>query len=346
MGLFDYMIDAVQDRLKTLRAYAFGRGIVSLGVVVAGAIASFSGMGLLLPAAVAIGGIGMQAFMRVQRQRVYEDAMVDLYRDDIAAHLNLAPDQVTRAHLKEAAQDNEVIDQALKRQRHKSAITFATSALAGLVTFGLLASPLPGMLGNLFSSMPGEGLLEGILKFGTFGMIAGTSSLIVHDGLEAVIGAKTGVSKAAAHDRIVEMERGMRRGWGVSKQQVYGVLVAGNPSLQQAIAKKFGRDYSRMAPTQQEQVLQEIGVADDMQVLANEINQNRCRPGHLAYMIGDASTPYRARRAQAHPDLVEQTIAPARSFVEKLNIAPREHQSHTARLDADRAMAALGERSV
>lgn len=341
------MVDAAQDRLRTLRVYLLGRGLVSMGVMVAGGIAAATGMGLLFPAAVAIGGIGMQAFMRVQKQGLYEDDMVSLYRDDIAARLGIPVEEVGRKHLKIAAQDNEVIDQALKRQKHKSVITLATSALAGAVTFGLLAVGLPDFLSKAFAAIPGEGLLEGVLKFTTIGMVAGTSSLLVHDGLEAVIGAKTGVSKAAAHDRIVDMERGIRRGWGVSKQQVYGVLVAGNPTLQQAIVKKFGRDYARMQPAAQEKVLQEIGVTEQMHSLATEINNGKLRPGHLAYMIGDVNAPYRERRDQAHPDLVEQTLAPAKSFVKNLNLAPRAtEQSHTARLDADRAMAALSQRSI
>lgn len=329
------LLDNIGDIFKTLRVYLMGRGALSL---LLGA-AMFIG-GPVPALVVGIGGAALQGFMRLRSHRMYEEQMVDLYRDDIATRLNIAPEQVTRAHLKEAAKDNEVIDQALQRQKHMSIISFATSALAGIVTFGLLDFGLAHEALNGFFAT-NFGAAGDILKFTSMGLVAGTTSLFVHDGLQAAIGAKTGVSKAAAHDRIVEMERGIRRGWGISKEQVYGVLVAGNPQLQVNIQRQFGKPYSRMNGPQQAAVINQIGIAEEMQLIANEINTGKIRPGNLAYMIADANAPMRPKRTEAKPNVIEQTLAPAKGFVEKLNLAPRAQQSQVAKLDADRAMAAL-----
>jgi hypothetical protein len=130
------------------------------------------------------------------------------------------------------------------------------------------------------------------------------------------------------------MNRGMARGWGVSKEQVYGVLVAGNLSLQSGIERRFGKPYAAMRPQDQAKVLGEIGVDQDMQLVANEINAGKMRPSHLAYMIADA-LPTRPPRVEK-----EEAKTPQRSFVKSLGLAPREMQSHTARVDASRELTA------
>lgn len=316
--------------LRVAKAFLLGRGLLTLGVIAAWAI---SGGGLIPAMVVGIGGAAFSGFMRMTNQAVYEDQMVDMYRDGIAQQLGLDPKQVTRAHLKEAAKSNDVIDQALQRQRHMSWISFGTSALAAMTTVGLIALGAPQGIESLF----GEGTLGTILSYTSFGIVSALSSLVIHDGLQTFIGHKTGVSKAAAHDRIVEMERGLARGWGVSKEQVYGALVAGNTALQTTIQQEFGKPYAGMRPSEQAQVLNKIGVADEMLAIAAEINAGRMRPSNLAFMMNEAMPRVNTPHAVNHD-------TPRRSHVAALGRGTRdEPMGHVARLDADRAMAALGE---
>jgi hypothetical protein len=193
----------------------------------------------------------------------------------------------------------------------------------------------------LVAAVGSETTLGTVLSYTGFGLISAMSSRVVHDGLQTVIGVKTGVRKAAAHDRIVEMERGLARGWGVSKEQVYGALVAGNPALQDSIQREFGKAYADMRPSDQAHVLNEIGVADEMLAIASEINAGRLRPANLAFMMNEAMP-----RRPAHA-VNDNEITPARSHVAALGRAPRnEAMGHVARLDANRAMAALSERGM
>lgn len=322
------------EPIRVMKAFLLGRGLLTATVLATWGIASAMGFSALVPAAVAaIGGVVFSGFMRMTNQAIYEDQMVNMYRDGIAQQLGIAPEQVTRAHLKEAAKDNDVIDQALNRQRSMSWISYGTAALAAAATVGLIALGVPGMMVAAFGANTAIGT---VLSYAGFGVVSAFSSLVVHDGLQTYIGHKTGVSKAAAHDRIVEMERGIARGWGVSKEQVYGAMVAGNPALQNVIAKEFGKPYASMRPNEQAVTLQQIGVSDEMLMIAQEINAGRMRPANLAFMMNDALP-----RANAP---VMQSGEPQRSHVAALGRAPQaETMGHVARLDAERAMAALGE---
>lgn len=333
-----FLEDLFVEPLRYLKAFLVGRGLLTAAVFTAWAATGGTGAAIV----VGIGGALFTGYMRFTNQRIYEDTMTNMYRDGIAQQLGIEPGQVTRAHLKEAAKTNDVIDQALERQRSISTVSFVTAGLAAAATIGLLMTPLPAAMATFFGGMESLGVFAKVLSYASTGIIAGLSSLLLHDTLESVIGRKKGLNKAAAHDRIMEMERGISRGWGISKEQVYGALVAGNPALQQTIAREFGKPYADMRPSEQAHVLNEIGVADEMLAIASEINAGRLRPANLAFMMNEALPRTNTPRAAEEP-----SPSPARSHVAALGRTSRDAtMGHVARLDADRAMAALSERSV
>lgn len=352
-----FIFDGMESFLHTMRVYLFGRGLLTLGILAASFIGSAWASPIIPALVIAVGGAALSAVLRLTAQGRYQDKMVDLYRDDIAHDLGIAPQSVTREHLKVAAQDNDVIAQALTRQRRISIISFATSALAGAVTLGLLYFALPPGATAVAENPIAHAITEffkthftsaaNFLQYLSVGIISGTSSLILHDGLEAAIGIGSGVSKAAAHDLILQIDREMKQGRSISPEQVYSVLVAGDPNLEAAILRQFGETYRQMKPEDQRKVLATIGVSNEMQQLATGITQGTVHPGHLAYMIGEAGRDRRvAAAAQGIPAPVLQPVAtpapapaPAPSnFVERLNLAPTEATGHVARLANERAM--------
>ncbi len=328
-----FLEDLLIEPLRVMKAFLLGRGLLTLGVIATWGVANAMGASVLIPAAIAAaGGLAFSGFMRITNQAIYEDQMVNMYRDGIAQQLGIDPKDVTRANLREAAQSNDVIDQALQRQRHMSWISLGTSALGAASTVALIALGVP----DLFTF--GIGTLAVAAGVVSFGVVSTITSAMVHYGAQTFIGHKTGVSQAATHDRITEMERGIARGWGISKEQVYGALVAGNPSLQNAITREFGKPYASMRPADQAHVLNQIGVVDEMLAIAGEINAGRMRPADLAFMMNEALPRNNA------PIAVNDNDTPQRSHVAALGRAPRdEAMGHVTRLDADRAMAALGE---
>lgn len=322
--------DEFSGFFKTMRVYLLGRGLLSLAVLATTMGAAALGFSPFIPAlVVAIGGGILNAGMRVHSQALYENSMIDLYREDIAIHLGIAPEQVTRAHLKEAARENEVIAQALTRQRRINIVSFSTSALAATVTLGLLYFGLSESVGQTITEFFGK-YFKGAADFARYasvGIVSGTSSLILHNGLEEAIGHGTGLSKAVAHDLIAAMDRDIKRGRSISPEQVYGVLVAEDPTLKQSIATRFGERFDKMLPLEQRATMDALGVTADMTEIANIITQGKVPPGRLAYMIHYSHPTKKAQAAAQEP-------VPTRSnHVERLGLTPRdEARSHVERL--------------
>ncbi len=334
------MFSDLTSFLRTMRVYLMGRGLVSLGVIAAAMIGPAIGFSVAAPALViAVGGTVLTGFMRLYAQRHYEQDMVNLYRDEIAAQTGKAPEEVTRADLKEAAQGNEVIDQALKRQQRKTIIAVATAGLAGMVTFGLLNFGLAqNMVTQFFTEHFGSSV-GNILRYASSGIVAGISSLIVHDGLEAAIGFGTGTRKAAAHDRIIEMARSRQRGEEITPEQVYAVLVAIDPTLQQTIKTDFQESYRHMNAKERAHVLEVHGHSNTMQQIAAAINAGQMKPGHLAYFASEFKTLNRpettdgriAIAASHAPDM------PETSWVKQVGGRPEAQASFTNRLEQQRS---------
>lgn len=338
MGWFNQ----IGNTVKSLQMHLFGKGIMTLAVLAAAGVSAATGIGWVLPV-VAIGGVVLTAVNRLYDQRLYEDSMVNLYRGELASQFGIAPDQVTRAHLKEAAKDNEVLGQALARQRNKTLIAVGTAVLSSAVTFGLVgAFGADSGLKTLVENVVGNGPWAGIANFIGIGTVAGLSSLVFKGGLQTVIGATTGVGKAAAHDRILEIDFRLNRGHLVSKEQVYGVLVASDTKLQHSIERQFHKPYSHMRPQEQAAVMQRVGVANAMQDIANQINGRELRPSSLAMLMQETPAPSHRPASAAvseHASAQQQG-----NFVERLGLAPRAQNSFREQLTAERAVA--GERAV
>lgn len=333
-------VDDIASFLSRNRGYFFGKAL--LMAAVAGASSLF-GVGILIPAMVIVGGgLALRAYGRFSALSHYKQQMVDLYRDDIADHLGIDPAQVSISDLKEAAKENDVIAQALKRQQTKTFIEIGTSLLAGAVTFGLLYSF--GDTGQFFEFTKKFGpFLGNAVNFIGLSTVGSFSGLIFHDALGLAIGARTGSIKAAAHDLILDMDHSVRHGRPISREQVYGVLVAGNPALQEAILTRFHKSYGWMNAAEKSNVLHTLGIATELDTLAQQINNGEIRPGRLAYLMDDdaarkvRTAKTQTAQAEAEP-AADVSVHPQRPFVERLGLSESRHDaSFTDRLDARRA---------
>ncbi len=327
------MFENSRDFLKQLGAFALGKSLLTFSVLAAGAVGAATGIGVLIPAVVVgIGGFAVTVANRMYNQRMYEDNMVNLYRDNIADQLGIAPEEVTRTSLKEAAKDNEIIAKALSRQNKKTMLAIGTAALAGIVSVGLIgwlgvADSLQGIAHQTFAEAwkPLASLLG-------VGFVAGVTNLVVHEGLDAAIGYKSGISKAAAHDLIYKMDLEVSHGKPISREEVFGVMVAGDESLHNRITKQYSKEYNAMTQGEKSRVLHDLNLAATMDKLAIAISDKKIRPGYLAYAADDPhlTTPRTTKQVEDVPI----TPKPARgSFVERLGLmAPDGTLSHTERL--------------
>lgn len=317
------MFESLNHFAKMLPVYLLGRGLISLAVIVASMVST----SWIVAATVAVGGTVLRGVLRQYQESIYEQELVNLYRDDIAGRLGIAPAEVTRAHLPEAAQDNDIIAQAIERQHSKSMISFLTSVIAGVATFAMVGSILPpATFTEYFSTaLDLSKTTSGILSFFSTGIIAGTTGLIAHDGLEALIGAGTGVAKPSAHDMIVRIQRDVSEGHTISPQRAFEVIVVSNPTLDQKIRKQFGEPYTGMTNAEQVNAIQQLGRTQEMEVLAYGLSTGAVKPGHLAYMIGDVLPERAPKKGKAAEEAttLDLPMPSGERFVAKLGRAPR-----------------------
>lgn len=329
--------------------YVTRRGVLSLAIMGSSLLGGWLGIGFLPAACVAgIGSIIITTYDRLLTQRAYENEMLDLYRNEIAADLKRDPQSLTRADLQEAGKTNEVLAQALRRQEQKTAVAIITESLAAVVTValvwgvdavGLLKHAVEGAAGSTFGNTIAPVYDYSIGKILAMlvgvGTVSSISSLIFQDGVESFIGHTTKLGKAAAHDQILSLQQAIEHGAVVRPEQVYAVLVAGDEKLAQSIVKQFHHPYEKMTPQQQRGVLEKIGVTECVAALTEEINTQKMAPGKLAYLIGEER--YLQRKTHA---IEEHAHAPiCEKFVERLGRAANQihdHLSHRERVDASR----------
>lgn len=336
------MFDLLKDTFRTLKVYLLGKGILTLGVFAAAGIASAMGVGMLIPAmAVGIGGALLTTADRLYQQKLYETDMVDLYRNDLAQQLGKAPEDVTRADLKEAAKENDVIAQALRRQRQRSILSIGTAILSGAVSIGLIVGF--GLDSQKLQNLANGTLwdaLKPIANFISIGTVGGLTGLILHNGLGDAIGYGTGIHKAAAHDLITMLDSRIKRGLPVAREEVYAVIVAANPSLEQGIVREYGKSYHVMTRAQKEVVMHDARLAQPIDDIARAISDHRIHAGYLAFAAND---PRLATLPKATPLHVEEVQQKPGRFVELLGLSPREATSHTARIAQERAEASAAQ---
>ena len=330
------MLDDLKDLFHHFKVYLFGKGILTLGVFAAAAIGAATGIGVIIPAlVVAIGGVALTAADRLSRQAMYENEMVDLYRNNIAEQLGKPPADITRADLMEAAKDNDVIAQALKRQHQRTLLAIGTSMLSGGVSLALIAGfGVGGMLHHM-AEQTFLGMLKPIAAFIGIGTVSGITGLVLKQGLGSAIGYGTGIHKAAAHDLIVRMNHDVTRGMQISREDVYAIIVAANPALDKSITAHYGRHYTHMSHAQQSHVLHDVALAGAMDKLALAISSGAVSAGTVAYAANDPRLTVMPTGTIDAADAMAPEPENGK-FIERLGLTPRTASTNVERVQQQR----------
>lgn len=281
-------VDHIGNTLKRFGVYLFGKGLMTAAVMGAGVLSAVTGVSWVLPV-VAIGGVVLTAANQFYSMRLQKDEMLELYRSEIGKQLGIDPREVTRAHLVAAAEHNEVIEQALGRMHKRMALSITTAALSSVVTVLLVqAFEIHEAIQKMAKDYLADTIFEIGARFVGVGTVAGLSGMVFDHGLQELLRVNTGFGKASAHDRIMEMQATLNHGYGVTKEQVYGVLVASDRGLQDAILHQFGKRWRHMKPRERQAVVEAVGSSQDMQLLADQINRGEITPGRLAFLMHEA----------------------------------------------------------
>lgn len=278
-----------KETLASIVKYAFGKGIVSLGVTAATLISG----SVTLP--VVAGFVAWKTYRLYSHYTGYKDRMIDLYRDDIAKAVGCDPKAVTREHLRMMAfgepllsiEPNPIIAEALTRQRGSGLLSFCTAMLSAGATFALLTVGMQDVAGWLSSTFPS---LEGkdLLQKASITAISGISGLVLHNGLDTVIGGSLGYFRPTAHDKIALIAHQKSYGVKITPQQVFDVFLATDSNLAKQVSRTFNKGFATFTAAEKLEAMRTIGVEASMQQLADQINNDSLKPGALAFELASS----------------------------------------------------------
>lgn len=301
-----------KESLANIAKYAFGKGIVTLGVMAAT---------IMNPASIAwpvvAGFVGWKMFSLYSRYTGYKTRMIDLYRDDIARSVGCAPEAVTPAHLRMmAAGDpvmgippNPIIAEALERQRGSAFLSFITAMLSASTTLVLLSFGLnENAAGFIKEYLPN---ISDMVKNVGVSAISGLSGLILHNGLDAVVGQALGYFRATAHDRIALIAHRKSYGITITPQHVFDVFMATDPDLARIISQSFNKGFSGFSDKEKLQAMKAIGIDEAMKELADQINKNELKVGALAFELSELVGQHRKMQVESKAN--EKVHAPVLS---------------------------------
>jgi|GEM_PF-3195488 len=347
MGPLETIQSGLNNWLRDVQTYLAGKGVVSFAVIAASVLSSISFMPWIVPFTVAAGGVGLNMFRRLTDQWHYQDDMAIKYKDEIGAQLGIDPSTVTREHVKTLAYGNEqegiegnpILAQALDRQRSKSWLVFGTALLAAGVTFLLLSTGAGIIAGGMLSAMP---ILEGVPFIPTIvgmmggAVVAGLSSLFIQDGLELLIGAKSGISAPSAHDRINAIEARHARGKTVTPEQVFQVKLCISPELEERVVAMTGKPFHSLKANVQERVLAQMDLKGEMSLIAREINKGNIDATELAFILTGQQPIHKAEVEKESTEELAQVAERKPSFTERLGL--KAHDAAVERVDESRVV--------
>lgn len=294
-------------------------------------------------------------------------AVVELYRDELAAKLHKSRDNLSSKDLDLLAggdasrhvEGNRVIAQAVAKNRSERNVGLGTSVVSTVAS--LLAVH--------------EIVSLGVIAAGTAtGIIAQmAAALVIYNAVKAPLTKIShkifGLDKRTTHDRIAEIKRDREAGKSITREQVFSVFVSAAPELDSYIQSQFGAKFDELDVAQKQQAAAALGPVFKVEQIADAINQGVLnttelaftvqgdwsgvmpkapveKPGKLAGVVGKIKAMF-SSKTQAQLEVVElpahaQEIivvsapaqeAPQKTFVERLGLAKSETSlGHVERL--------------
>lgn len=289
MPWFEYLENFFKDRLL----YMTGRGLMSMAFV--GVALAAPGIGLMPLALAAIGLTGLlQGVLVWREQSRTEERLLEHYREEIASKLEISPAKVGVNELHKVAygdkaegvEANPVLRQSIEHSGEKKLLRLGSTILAALTALVAVSSFVPPEAIQSISSwvqeVSGGWLANNTTIFGAM-LVSGTGMGLVNNAYDAIGESLLGLDKPTAGSQIKAINLDISRNKNVTKEQVFGVFVAADKVLADAIEEACGKSYFNLTPKVQQRALVEFGRHYPIEALTYDINHRQVKPVELAF---------------------------------------------------------------
>jgi len=291
-------------------------GRILLGLVMASM--AFTSLPLLGLVAVAATGL-LQGFIIWRDQKQHEEKLLQDYRHEIAAKLNLNPAEVTVRDLHTIAdgdpemglQGNSILKEAVNRNGTRQIVRLVSTIASALSVFAVFLM-LPSETIQAISKAYGE-LLQAV-SFKVLGkdsgifwrpigaMLASGIGMSMFNYIYDYFGEKAaGLDQRSASSYIREIRHDLSKGMEITYERVFGVFVAADTALSGAIAREFGAPYEQLSAINQAQALIKYGKHYPILEVTKDLNNHQIDANELAFVaVGQKSGVPRYESPRKH----------------------------------------------
>jgi hypothetical protein len=252
-----------------------------------------------------------------------EKKILNAYRKEIGAFLDIEPNQVSIEHLHMIANGNKklgipgnyVIKQAIERNDSTRSSSFfahlgamATSVLvvlgiAGAFSGGLATSTLAELLGDSITQSPSLSVMA----------VAATAALtnFVMDEATSFLAADfLGLRKPTANDRIKQIGKDIADGKTIGKEQIFSLFVEANPKIAAAIENNFGSSYHVLPKGVQKIAVNSYEQEFHISAITELVNAQRIDVTELAFAAQGLASGVQARPEEQEDNAVSPAQTP------------------------------------
>lgn len=266
---------------------------------------------IVIPAASAFSAVLTQVDYIHRRNQLTED-----FKPELAAKLGKKEAEVTASDLDKVAEVNPTLNEATRVSRWERNIGVVISALStALVMTAMMLLDVknggPALLsdGQGFLGMNGGSLFSasGLTELAVKGTVALGGYFAVKTPMHYIADQIGGVKEKTVADHILDLRHEVRHGRGLSQERVLGVLLEAHPTLDEAIAKDYGKPFIALPAKAKRAVIREMGPALQLEQLTEDINLGRVRPEEIAFKAYGQESGV-ARKELAGPVPVAESV--------------------------------------
>jgi hypothetical protein len=274
------------DESESADKIAMGNNSIQLLTrVVAGALVAVSALfGWPFIVAAALATMALYSYQQHRNKIEDEKKLLDLYRRDVAALQNKAPEDVTLADLRELAKPVEkggrgikTFQTALQYDTHQQILHIASEAISSIIIGGgLVALITTGAL-----TIPAHLAIMHI----PFGALIGGAFALGHRFIDSIIdtiwgkedwekGINYGIKKLA--DQVVNKP--------LKPAQVFELIAEANPQLRRTIKASYGETFDKLSLTQRQKIVRDAEPELRVEALTEAINNGIIKPSFIGFV--------------------------------------------------------------
>ncbi len=304
MRIFDKALEFGEKALT----WALGAGAVAIAVGAATTAAIAAGGPPIMFAMLGIPlGAVVSSRLNFLKRSSKEKNLLNFYRDEAAALLEVDPEAVTISNLRQLAEGNpklgfpanpglqSELDAYDKELNYDLISTAAGAAITGVLMVSLGGAGLQALNDSLINSGgPLESAVDWIrnsapvaLKFTGATLVAGLVNAATKFSVRGLLQDVNEVKServTTAHEAVKDLDLEIKRGNAVTPMQVFGAMVAANTQLAQEVQRQFGAHYEDLPASAQEEAIQQFAHVEQINQLARDVSGRNIRPQSLIFL--------------------------------------------------------------